>query len=88
MWFGDALARGLYSAMGRLFNLSREEIFDVNKLFDIVSGAMVNILLPLLLILITLFIAALIGAAGVGGRQFLCGSGDAQAVENEPAQRP
>jgi len=70
MWFGDALARGLYSAMGRLFNLSREEIFDVNKLFDIVSGAMVNLLLPLLLILITLFIAALIGAAGVGGVSF------------------
>ncbi|MCG6351879.1 flagellar biosynthesis protein FlhB [Vibrio fluvialis] len=70
MWFGDALARGLYSAMDRLFNLSREEIFDVNKLFDIVSGAMVNLLLPLLLILITLFIAALIGAAGVGGVSF------------------
>ncbi|EKO3931463.1 flagellar biosynthesis protein FlhB [Vibrio fluvialis] len=70
MWFGDALARGLYSAMGRLFNLSREEIFDVNKLFDIISGALVNLLLPLLLILITLFIAALIGAAGVGGVSF------------------
>lgn len=70
MWFGDALARGLYSAMGHLFNLSREEIFDVNKLFDIVSGALVNLLLPLLLILITLFIAALIGAAGVGGVSF------------------
>lgn len=70
MWFGESMARGLLTAMGRLFNLSRDEIFDVNKLFDIVSGALMNLLLPLLLILITLFIAALIGAAGVGGISF------------------
>lgn len=70
MWFGDALARGLYSVMGRLFNLSREEIFDHVKLFDIALGSLTSLLMPLLLILITLFIAAVAGAAGVGGISF------------------
>ena len=29
MWFGSFLAKGLFSVMGRLFDLSREEIFDL-----------------------------------------------------------
>ncbi|EEW06446.1 conserved hypothetical protein [Vibrio mimicus VM603] len=70
MWFGEALAQGLFTAMQRLFSLDREEIFDIGKLFDIIGGSLVNLLLPLLMILITLFIAALIGAAGVGGLTF------------------
>ncbi len=70
MWFGESLARGLYSVMGRLFTLSREEVFDPYKLLDIVSGAMVHVLLPMLMILVTLFIAALVGAAGLGGISF------------------
>ncbi|MCG3762280.1 flagellar biosynthesis protein FlhB [Vibrio cincinnatiensis] len=70
MWFGDRLARGLYSMMERLFSLSREEIFDSSKLFEIIAGTFVGLLLPLMLILITLFVAALFGAAGVGGVNF------------------
>ncbi|MDC0611032.1 flagellar biosynthesis protein FlhB [Vibrio sp.] len=70
MWFGQSLAKDIYRMMSRLFNLSREEVFDMNKLFDIASGAVISIVLPLALILIMLFIAALIGAAGVGGVQF------------------
>ncbi|ENM3913447.1 flagellar biosynthesis protein FlhB [Vibrio cholerae] len=70
MWFGEILAKGLMVAMQRLFELSREEIFDLGKLFDIIAGSLVNLLLPLLMILTTLFIAALIGAAGVGGINF------------------
>ncbi|WP_246745595.1 EscU/YscU/HrcU family type III secretion system export apparatus switch protein, partial [Vibrio cholerae] len=70
MWFGEILAKGLMVAMQRLFELSREEIFDLGKLFDIIGGSLVNLLLPLLMILSTLFIAALIGAAGVGGISF------------------
>ncbi|ENT6807881.1 flagellar biosynthesis protein FlhB [Vibrio vulnificus] len=67
MWFGESLARALFKAMGRLFSLSREEIFDPSKLFDIASGALSALLLPLLLILFALFVAAAIGSAGVGG---------------------
>ncbi|MCG3730483.1 flagellar biosynthesis protein FlhB [Vibrio cincinnatiensis] len=70
MWFGDRLARGLYSMMERLFSLSREEIFDSSKLFEIIAGTLADLLLPLLLILSTLFVAAMIGAAGVGGVNF------------------
>lgn len=70
MMFGEKLAMGLFTIMGRFFTLSREEIFDSGKLFDIVSGAVVHLVLPLVLILITLFIAALVGTAGVGGVNF------------------
>jgi len=70
MWFGESLARALYTLMGRLFDLSRDEIFDLPKLFDIALGSMGNLLGPLLLILVVLFIAALIGAAGIGGISF------------------
>ncbi|MEF1337795.1 EscU/YscU/HrcU family type III secretion system export apparatus switch protein, partial [Vibrio rotiferianus] len=60
MWFGESLARALFSIMSRLFALKRDEIFDVAKLFDIAGGALTSLLLPLLLILLTLFIAAVI----------------------------
>lgn len=70
MMFGESLAQGLYTAMGRLFNLNREEIYDFPKLLDIASGAAVNLVLPLLMVLVTLFVAALVGAAGVGGLNF------------------
>ncbi|MGR5554750.1 flagellar biosynthesis protein FlhB [Vibrio fortis] len=70
MWFGESMAKALFEAMQRLFSLSREEIFDTTKLLEIAGGAMVNLLFPLLLILVTLFVAAVIGAAGVGGVSF------------------
>ncbi|PWI35096.1 flagellar biosynthesis protein FlhB [Vibrio albus] len=70
MMFGQTLADGLLTVMGRLFSLSRNEIFDFTKLLDIASGALVHLLLPLGMILITLFVAALVGAAGLGGISF------------------
>ncbi len=70
MWFGERLAKALYLAMGRLFTLSREEIFDLPKLFEVLSGSLVTLILPMILILVTLFIAALLGATGVGGISF------------------
>tara|TARA_Y100001956_G_scaffold20300_1_gene19939 strand:- start:723 stop:1853 length:1131 start_codon:yes stop_codon:yes gene_type:complete len=70
MWFGESLARALFTVMERLFSLSREEIFDHVKLFDIALGSLTSLILPLILILVTLFIAAVAGAAGVGGISF------------------
>ncbi|KZX66025.1 flagellar biosynthetic protein FlhB [Vibrio sp. HI00D65] len=70
MWFGESMAKALFEVMQRLFSLSRDEIFDTNKLLEIAGGSLVNLLFPLFLILITLFIAAVIGAAGVGGINF------------------
>ncbi len=70
MWFGESLARALYTIMGRLFSLSREEIFDLPKLMDIALGSLSSLIAPLILILVTLFVAAVAGAAGVGGISF------------------
>ncbi|MDF2153744.1 flagellar biosynthesis protein FlhB [Vibrio sp. CAU 1672] len=70
MWFGEALSRALFSIMSRLFDLTREEIFDPIKLLDIAGGALSALVLPLLMILVTLFVAAIGGAAGLGGISF------------------
>ncbi|MDN3697856.1 MULTISPECIES: flagellar biosynthesis protein FlhB [Vibrio] len=70
MWFGDGLAKALFEAMGRMFTLSREEIFNASKLLEIAAGAVGGLIFPLLLIIFILFVAAIIGAAGVGGVSF------------------
>lgn len=70
MWFGEDVAQALFSIMERFFSISREEIYDTNKLLDIVGGALVALVFPVFLILITLFVAALLGAAGLGGINF------------------
>ncbi|WGV99532.1 flagellar biosynthesis protein FlhB [Vibrio sp. YMD68] len=70
MWFGEALGKELFEGMSRLFSLSREEVFDMSKLGDIANGVLGSLLGPLVLILLVLFVAALIGAAGVGGVNF------------------
>ena len=70
MWFGGMLAQALADIMSRLFHLQRKEIYDVGLLFNIALGAAKDLAFPLFLILITLFVAALIGAAGVGGVSF------------------
>ena len=70
MWFGEGVAKALLSIMGRFFSLSREEIYDTNKLLEIVGGGLAELIFPVLLILVTLFVAALIGAAGLGGINF------------------
>ncbi len=70
MWFGGDVANALFSIMKRFFSISKEEIFDTNKLFEITAGGLVELILPVFSILITLFVAALIGAAGLGGISF------------------
>lgn len=70
MWFGEDVARALFSIMERFFSISREEIFDTNKLLEIVGGALLALIFPVFLVLIILFVAALIGAAGLGGISF------------------
>ena len=84
MWFGESMAKALFEAMQRLFSLSRDEIFDTNKLLEIAGGSLVNLLFPLFLILITLFIAAVIGAAGVGGINFSMQAGMPKASKLNP----
>ncbi|MDD9195553.1 flagellar biosynthesis protein FlhB [Aliivibrio sp. S3MY1] len=70
MWFGEDVAQALFSIMERFFSISREEIYDTNKLLEIVGGALIALVFPVFLILITLFVAALLGAAGLGGINF------------------
>ena len=70
MWFGEDVAKALFSIMERFFSISREEIYDTNKLLEIVGGALIALVFPVFLILVTLFVAALLGAAGLGGISF------------------
>ncbi|GAB3520572.1 flagellar biosynthesis protein FlhB [Photobacterium proteolyticum] len=70
MWFGETLGKGLAEMMMKMFSLSREEIFDLNKLFSVITGSVWHVVLPLVLVLVFLFVAALVGAAGLGGVSF------------------
>ncbi|MDX1302342.1 flagellar biosynthesis protein FlhB [Photobacterium sp.] len=70
MWFGEGLGTSLALVMSKMFSLSRDDIFDLNKLFSIISLSVWRIALPLSLVLLFLFFAALIGAAGLGGVSF------------------
>ncbi|WP_408900341.1 flagellar biosynthesis protein FlhB [Photobacterium piscicola] len=70
MWFGEGLGTALAKVMSRMFTLSREEAFDVHLLFSVISTAIWQVFLPLVIILVFLFTAALIGAAGLGGVRF------------------
>ncbi|MGF1680396.1 flagellar biosynthesis protein FlhB [Photobacterium minamisatsumaniensis] len=70
MWFGGDLGRGLAEIMSQMFSLSREEIFDLNRLFALIWASIWHIAFPLFLVLVFLFCAALMGAAGLGGVSF------------------
>ncbi len=67
MLMGDTLGLALMTFMGRMFSLTREEIFDFNVLMTVLTESIWHILWPLLIVLCSLFVAALIGAAGIGG---------------------
>ncbi|MBL4830803.1 MAG: flagellar biosynthesis protein FlhB [Aliivibrio sp.] len=70
MWFGGFVGQALMNIMKRYFSITREEIYASGKLLDIVSGGLSQLVLPLSLVLITLFVGGLVGAAGLGGISF------------------
>ncbi len=51
MWFGEILGNGLAEVMMKMFSLSREEVFDLNKLFAVISASVWHVALPLVLVL-------------------------------------
>ncbi|WP_283131258.1 flagellar biosynthesis protein FlhB [Enterovibrio norvegicus] len=70
MWFGGGLGEALLEVMRKFFSLTRDEIFDVTSLGNIIYGAIFHLVLPLMLILMMLFVAGLVGAAALGGVSF------------------
>ncbi|KLV10994.1 MULTISPECIES: flagellar biosynthesis protein FlhB [Photobacterium] len=70
MWFGESLGKSLAEMMGKMFTLTRDEVFDLNRLFVVITAALSHVALPLFLVLVFLFFAAGIGAAGLGGISF------------------
>ncbi|MGF1690364.1 flagellar biosynthesis protein FlhB [Photobacterium kagoshimensis] len=70
MWFGETLAHGLIAIMTKMFSLSREEIFDVSKLFAMIFESLKHIAMPLFIVLAFLFVSALVGASALGGVSF------------------
>ncbi|WP_087021492.1 flagellar biosynthesis protein FlhB [Thaumasiovibrio subtropicus] len=67
MLMGDTLGMALMEFMGRMFTLTREEIFDFSVLMTVLTQSVWHIVWPLMIILCALFVAAVIGAAGIGG---------------------
>ena len=70
MWFGEAIGKGIGEVMTRMFSLTRDEIFDLSRLFNVITAAIGNLLFPVLIFLLFVYIAAFIGATGLGGIRF------------------
>ncbi|MGF1726800.1 flagellar biosynthesis protein FlhB [Photobacterium nomapromontoriensis] len=70
MWFGETLGRSLANMMSKMFSLTRDEIFDLNSLLAVIWGAAWYVAMPLFLVLAFLFVAAILGAVGLGGMNF------------------
>ncbi|GIC78041.1 flagellar biosynthesis protein FlhB [Moritella sp. F3] len=68
--FGDALARALVTNMTRLFQLTREEVFNPEVLIEIVKVSMKPLFWPLFGIMIIGFFAGIIGNIMMGGMVF------------------
>lgn len=71
LWMmGDELAISIGKLMTRFFSLSRGEIYDQELLKRIIAGSLQDLLYPLGTILVILFFASFLGAAGLGGFHF------------------
>jgi len=55
MWFGEGLGKALSEVMAQMFSLSREEIYDLSRLFSIMLSAIWSVVFPLGLVLVVLF---------------------------------
>ncbi|MDX2320889.1 MAG: flagellar biosynthesis protein FlhB [Moritella sp.] len=68
--FGDELARALVTNMSRLFQLSREEVFNPEALLEVVASSVKPLMWPLLAIMLVGFFAGIIGNIIMGGVVF------------------
>lgn len=70
MFTGSSLVSSLSLIMKRLFSLTREEVMDVNKLFNIVSEAIVSLIVPIGWMFFIIMVAAFVGNVMLGGLNF------------------
>ena len=70
MLVGSSLVDALSTMMTRLFSFSREEALDLNALFNVVSGSVSLVIVPMLWIFVIIAIAAFIGNTLLGGISF------------------
>jgi len=71
---GDSLVKGLSLMMKRLFALNRQEVMDVNALFNVVGHGVSLVIMPMLWIFFIILIAAFIGNTLLGGMSFSWGA--------------
>jgi len=71
---GDSLVKGLSLMMKRLFTLNRQEVMDVNALFNVVGHGVSLVIMPMLWIFFIILIAAFIGNTLLGGMSFSWGA--------------
>lgn len=70
MLVGSSLVESLSFIMKRFFSLSRNESLDMNALFNVAQGTVVDIIAPLLWIFFIIIVAAFIGNTMLGGINF------------------
>ncbi|WP_286271751.1 flagellar biosynthesis protein FlhB [Thalassotalea hakodatensis] len=70
MMTGSSLVSSLSLIMKRLFNLTREEVMDINKLFNIISDALYSLAVPIGWMFFIIMVAAFVGNIILGGLNF------------------
>lgn len=84
MWFGGGLGEALLEVMRKFFSLTRDEIFDVTSLGNIIYGAIFHLVLPLMLILMMLLWRDW-WSCSLGWRILFVGSRATKTIEDESA---
>ncbi|NQZ82635.1 MAG: flagellar biosynthesis protein FlhB [Colwellia sp.] len=67
MLMGSSLVAALKSMMSRLFSLNREETRDVHALYNVLNGAVMELITPILWIFAIIMLAAFVGNTLLGG---------------------
>lgn len=81
---GQSIGSALFSVMQRMFNLSRDETYDVNHMFQAWGSGMMEIAWPVLAYLIIVTIAGIYGSIALGGYNFTWESAKPKASKLNP----
>ncbi|TRY30977.1 flagellar biosynthesis protein FlhB [Aliiglaciecola sp. M165] len=81
---GEQIASALYQVTLRSFNLSRDETYDLNHMFQSWSFAIETISLPVLFYMLIATIAGIYGSIALGGYNFTWKSASPQANKLNP----
>lgn len=84
LFIGKNIGIALYHVMQRSFTLSRDETYDFNHMFQIMSSTISEVTVPVLFYMLVVFIAGMYGNIALGGYNFTLKSAAPKASKLNP----